>query len=198
MALLLAGLILFVAVHSVRIFADPWRSAMVAKIGVLPWKAIYALLSILGFVLLVYGYGMARQQPVVLWSPPAFMRHITALLMLPVFMLFVAPYVPRNWFSVRLKHPQVLSVKLWALAHLLSNGTLADVVLFGGFLAWAMMSFSAAKKRDRAALSPHPSPLPQGEGAGASATAICVVVGLALYVAFVFGLHAWMIGVKPV
>lgn len=191
MALLLTGLFLFLAVHSVRIFADGWRTEMVARMGALPWKAVYALLSIVGFTLLVYGYGLARQQPVVLWSPPAFVRHGTALLMLPVFMLFVATYVPRNWFKSRLRHPQVLSVKLWAVAHLLSNGALADVVLFGAFLAWAVASFSNARKRDRAT-----SAAPQE--ATAAGTITCVVVGLAIYAAFVFGLHAWMIGVKPV
>lgn len=191
MALLLTGLFLFLAVHSVRIFADGWRTEMVARMGALPWKAVYALLSIVGFTLLVYGYGLARQQPVVLWSPPAFMRHVTALLMLPVFMLFVATYVPRNWFKSRLRHPQVLSVKLWAVAHLLSNGTLADVMLFGAFLAWAVASFSNARKRDRAT-----GAAPQD--ATAAGTITCVVVGLAIYAAFVFGLHAWMIGVKPV
>lgn len=191
MALLLTGLFLFLAVHSVRIFADGWRTEMVGRIGALPWKAVYALLSIVGFTLLVYGYGLARQQPMVLWSPPAFMRHATALLMLPVFMLFVAAYVPRNAFKARLRHPQVLSLKLWAVAHLLSNGTLADVVLFGAFLAWAVASFSNARKRDRAT-----GAVPQE--ATAAGTITCVVVGLAIYAAFVFGLHAWMIGVKPV
>jgi uncharacterized membrane protein len=191
MALLLTGLFLFLAVHSVRIFADGWRTEMVARMGALPWKAVYALLSIVGFTLLVYGYGLARQQPVLLWSPPAFMRHVTALLMLPVFMLFVATYVPRNWFKSRLRHPQVLSVKLWAVAHLLSNGALADVVLFGAFLAWAVASFSNARKRDRAT-----GAVPQE--ASAAGTITCVAIGLAIYAAFVFGLHAWMIGVKPV
>jgi len=197
MALLLTGLFLFIAVHSIRIYADPWRTEMVARMGVLPWRAIYALVSIAGFVLLVYGYGLARQQPVMLWSPPPAMRHVTALLMLPVFILFVAPYVPRNWFTTRLHHPQVLSVKLWAVAHLLSNGALADVVLFGALLVWAVFAFRAARLRDRRA-SLHPGPPPAGEGGTALGTAICVVVGLAIYAAFVFGLHAWLIGVKPV
>jgi uncharacterized membrane protein len=198
MGMLILGLVIFLGVHSTRVFADGWRTAMVAKMGALPWKAIYSVVSIAAFVLIVYGYGQARQQPVVLWTPPNGMRHLTALLMLPVFVLFVATYVPRNHFKAKLHHPQVLSVKLWALAHLVSNGTLADVLLFGGFLVWAVLSFRAARQRDRAA-SPSPQPSPQGgEGATAVGTAICVAVGLAVYVAFVFGLHAWLIGVRPV
>src|SRR5687768_1181855 len=98
MAMLVLGLLLFIGIHSVRIFADGWRTAMVARMGAIPWKAVYAILSIVGFVLMVWGYGQARQQ-MPLWDPPAFMRHVTALLMLPVFMLFVAAYIPRNAFK---------------------------------------------------------------------------------------------------
>ena len=151
MGLLVLGLLLFLGVHSTRIVADGWRTATIARIGPLPWKGLYALASIAGFLLIVWDYGQARQQPMELWQPPAAMRHVTALLMLPVFVLFVAPYVPKNWFRAKLKHPQVLSAKLWAVAHLLSNGMLADVLLFGGFLAWAVLSFRAARQRDRAA-----------------------------------------------
>ncbi|MES2937447.1 MAG: NnrU family protein [Pseudomonadota bacterium] len=192
MLLLVLGLVLFLGVHSVRVVADGWRTATIARIGALPWKGVYAVLSILGFVLLAWGYGQARQQPVVLWNPPAAMRHATALLMLPVFMLFVAAYVPRNGFKARLGHPQVLSVKLWALAHLLSNGMLADVVLFGAFLVWAVVDFRAARRR------PSPQPSPQGgEGGTATGTVICVVAGLVIYVVFALWLHGPLIGVRP-
>jgi uncharacterized membrane protein len=191
MAMLIAGLLLFLGVHSTRVFAEGWRTATIARMGALPWKAAYSVVSIAAFALIVYGYGQARQQPVVLWSPPAGMRHVTALLMLPVFVLFVATYVPRNHIKARLHHPQVLSVKLWALAHLLSNGTLADVLLFGGFLAWAVLSFKAARQRDRAANTVYAAGTMGG-------TLICLVVGLAIYGAFVAGLHLWAIGVKPV
>jgi uncharacterized membrane protein len=210
MVMFVLGLLLFLGVHSTRVFADGWRTATIARIGDTPWKAVYSVLSIAAFVLLVWGYGQARQQ-LPLWQPPAFTRHVTALLMLPVFVLFVAAYVPRNGIKARLGHPQVLSVKLWALAHLLSNGNLADVLLFGGFLAWAVLSFKAAKQRDRAiaaavhdpwnaptgiaSLSNLKTVSPQGTVQG---TVICVVLGLAIYAAFVFGLHQWLIGVRPV
>lgn len=198
MLLLVLGLLLFLGVHSVRVVADGWRTATIARIGDGPWKGVYSVLSVAGFVLLVWGYGLARQQPVVLWSPPAGMRHATALLMLPAFMLFVAAYVPRNGFKARLGHPQILAVKLWALAHLLSNGTLADVVLFGAFLLWAVVDFSASKRRERLAGSPSPLPSPLGgEGGTARGTILCVVLGLVLYVAFALWLHGPVIGVRP-
>jgi uncharacterized membrane protein len=190
MVWLMLGLIVFLGVHSVRVVADGWRSATIERVGEMTWKGVYAALSIAGFVLLVWGYGQARQQ-LPLWNPPGFMRHVTALLMLPVFVLFVAAYVPRNGVKAKLHHPQVLSVKLWALAHLLSNGNAADVLLFGAFLAWAVVSFRAARKRDESQGKVYPP--------GAMAmTVVTVVVGLAIYAAFVFGGHAWLIGVRPV
>lgn len=190
MTMLILGLILFLGVHSTRIVGDGWRTQMIGKLGEKPWKGIYALLSIAGFVLLVWGYGLARQQPVVLWLPPVATRHAAALLMLISFILLVAAYVPRNAIKARLHHPMVLSVKVWALAHLLSNGNLADVVLFGAFLVWAVLSFSAARKRDRAANTVYPP-------GTASGTAITVVVGLVAFAVFAFWAHLWLIGVRP-
>lgn len=190
MTMLILGLLIFLGVHSTRVFAEGWRTAAIAGIGEKPWKGIYAVLSLAGFVLIVWGYAQARGQ-VPLWNPPPFMRHVTALLMLPVFPMFVAPYVPHNGIRARLHHPQVLSVKLWAVAHLLSNGNLADVLLFGAFLAWAVAIYSTARKRDRAAGAVYPPGTLRG-------TVTCVVVGLAIYAAFVMGLHRWLIGVSPI
>jgi uncharacterized membrane protein len=205
----LVGLVLFLGVHSVRIFADDWRTAKIASMGALPWKGAYAVASIVAFALIVWGYGMARQAPIVLWAPPAGMKHVTAVLMVPVFILFFATYVPRNMFKARLKHPQVLSVKLWALAHLMSNGTLADVLLFGSFLAWAVLNFRAARQRDRAAAGPQ-QPVDElssqamrlsfglEQRSMLMGNIICVVIGLVVYALFVMGLHQFLIGVRPV
>ncbi|RYF38950.1 MAG: protein NrnU [Comamonadaceae bacterium] len=190
MLMLILGLVLFLGVHSTRIVADGWRSATIARIGPMPWKGLYTVVSIAGFVLLVWGYGLARQQPVVLWSPPRGMNHLAALLMVFSFILLVATYVPRNAIKARLHHPMVLSVKLWAVAHLLSNGNLADVVLFGAFLLWAVLSFRSARARDRAAGTVYAA----GTAAG---TAITVVVGLAAWAGFAFWAHAALIGVRP-
>jgi uncharacterized membrane protein len=190
MWVLLLGLVLFLGAHSTRIVANEWRTSMVAARGEKPFKAVYSVLSIIGFILIVWGYGLARRDPVVLWNPPTGMNHLAALLMVVSFVLLVATYVPRNAIKAKLHHPMVLSVKVWALAHLLANGTLADVVLFGSFLVWAVFSFRAARGRDRAG-NVHYAP------GTAKGTAITVVVGLVAYVVFALWLHGWWIGVRP-
>ncbi|MGB3449443.1 MAG: NnrU family protein [Giesbergeria sp.] len=190
MSLLILGLVLFLGVHSVRIVADGWRTRMRERLGEGRWKGLYSLLSFAGLIFIVWGYGLARQDPMVLWAPPVAMRHAASLLTLAAFILLVAAYVPRNAFKARLHHPMVLSVKVWALAHLLSNGNLADVLLFGGFLLWAVLDFRAARLRDRAQGTAHPS----GTLAG---TAMTVVLGLVAWAAFAFWGHALLIGVSP-
>jgi uncharacterized membrane protein len=190
MTILVLGLILFLGIHSTRIVADGWRGGMIARLGPLPWKGIYSVLSILGFIVLVYGFRMARQDTLVLWSSPGWMRHVTALLMVFSFILLVSAYIPRNSFKARLHHPMILAVKVWALAHLLSNGVAADVVLFGAFLIWAVLSFRAARQRDRA----NNAVYPPGTAAG---TAIAVAVGLIAWSVFALLLHGPLIGVRP-
>lgn len=190
MGLLILGLVIFLGVHSTRIVADPWRTDTIARIGEKPWKAIYALLSIAGFVLIVIGYGAARQSPVVLYSPPVWTRHLAALLTIPAFVLVVAAYVKPNSIKRAVGHPMVAGVKIWAFAHLLANGTLADVLLFGSFLAWAVLSFIAARRRDRAAGAVYPV-------GSAARNAITVAIGLVAWAVFAFALHRPLIGVGP-
>jgi uncharacterized membrane protein len=190
MVVFVAGLIVFLGVHSTRVFAGRWRASTIARIGEGPWKGLYSLVSIAAFVALVWGYGQVRHQ-IPVWDPPEFMPYVTLVVMLPVFVLLAAAYVPRNSLKAGVHHPMLLAVKLWAFAHLLSNGNLADVLLFGSFLAWAVVTLSAARKRDRAAATVYP----RGTTA---ATMVCLVVGLAVYLAFIFGLHAWLIGVDPI
>jgi uncharacterized membrane protein len=190
MALLILGLVLFLGAHSTRIFADGWRSSMIARLGPLKWKGLYALVSIIGFVVIIYGYKLAREDTVVLWTSPWWMKHVTALLMMFAFILFVSAYVPRNSFKARLHHPQVLSVKVWALSHLLATGIAAGVVLFGGFLIWAVLSFRAARQRDRAAGTVYPP----GNAIG---TSIAIAAGLVAWSVFALLLHGPLIGVRP-
>jgi uncharacterized membrane protein len=190
MTLLILGLVLFIGVHSTRIVADGWRTATIARIGEKPWKGIYSLLSIAGFVLLVVGYGAARQSPVVLFAPPVWTRHLAALLTIPAFVLLAAAYVPGNAIKRAVGHPMMAGVKVWALAHLLANGTLADFLLFGTFLSWAVLGFIAARRRDRASGTTYPA----GPG---SRTAIAVVAGLVAWAVFAFALHRPLIGVAP-
>ena len=191
MVILLFGLVLFLGVHSTRIVADGWRSAMIGRIGETPWKAVYALLSVVGFVLIVWGFGLARQQPVQLWMPPRGMRHLAALLTLISFVLLAATYVPRNAIKARLHHPMVLAVKVWALAHLLANGNLAHTVLFGTFLVWAALSFRAARARDRAAGTVYAPGTTTG-------TVTTVLVGAFGWALFAFWAHGALIGVRPI
>ena len=190
MSYLILGLIIFLGVHSVRIVADGWRTRTLSRIGEMPWKGLYSLVSLIGFALLVWGFGLARQQPVQLWSPPIAMRHLAALLTLLSFLLLAAAYVPGNSIKAALHHPMVLGVKVWALAHLLANGNLAHVLLFGSFLLWAVLDFTAARRRDRAAGTAYP----RGR---AGATAITVIVGLVGWLVFALWLHGWLIGVRP-
>ena len=187
---LIAGLALFLGVHSVRVFANGWRSQTLARIGEKPFKGVYSLLSLAGFVLLVWGYGQARQQGVMLWSPPTAMRHIAALLTLLSFVLLAAAYVPGNQIKAKLHHPMVLGTKIWALAHLLANGSLADTVLFGSFLLWAVVLFAASRRRDRREQTVYAS-------GTAGATAITVAVGVVAWAVFAFWLHRVLIGVSP-
>jgi uncharacterized membrane protein len=190
MTLLIAGLVIFLGLHSVRIFAEDWRARSRASLGENTWKGLYSMLSIAGFALLIWGYGVARQQPVVLWSAAAWTRHLAALLTLPAFVLLAAAYVPGNSIKARLHHPMVLGIKVWALAHLVANNTLADVLLFGGFLVWAAFSFRAARQRDRVAGAIY---APGSEGP----TMVTVLVGTAAWAAFAFWAHGAWIGVRP-
>ncbi|MDP3225730.1 MAG: NnrU family protein, partial [Rubrivivax sp.] len=151
---------------------------------------VYSLLSLLGLVLIVWGYGLARQQPVLLWVPPVWTRHLAALLTLPAFVMLAASQLPANSIKAKLRHPMVLGVKIWALAHLISNGMLADVVLFGSFLVWAVLSFRAARGRDRVS-GALPAPGRLGP------TLVAVVVGVVAWVVFALWAHAVLIGVRP-
>ena len=190
MTLLIVGLLLFLGVHSVRIVAEDFRSAQIARLGQNGWKSLYSLASIAGFALIVWGFGVARQQPVVLWPTPAWLRHLASLLTLVSFVLVAAAYVPANGIKARLRHPMVLGVKAWALAHLIANNTLAEALLFGSFLVWAVFSYRAAKARDRAAGTTYPA-------GSTSRTLVALAAGVIGWAAFAFWAHAAWIGVRP-
>ena len=190
MTLLILGLVLFLSVHSVRVFAEGWRTDVRARLGEGVYKGLVALASVAGLVLIVWGYGLARQQPVLLWLPPVWTRHLAALLTVPAFILLVAAYVPGNSIKAKVHHPMVLGVKVWALAHLLANGMLADLLLFGGFLVWAALSFRAARQRDRASQIRYPA-------GRLGPTLVTVGVGLLAWAVFAFWGHTALIGVRP-
>jgi uncharacterized membrane protein len=190
MTILLLGLVLFLGIHSARVLAEGPRRAFIAQRGANAWKGLYTVVSLVGFALLVWGYGLARQQPVLLWTVPAGLRHVAALLTLVSFVLLAAAYVPGNAIKARVHHPMTLGVKVWAFAHLIANNTLADLLLFGGFLAWSIAVFVAARRRDRA------DGVTYAPGT-ASRTAMTVVVGVVLWIVFALWLHGWLIGVRP-
>jgi uncharacterized membrane protein len=188
--ILVAGLVLFLGMHATRIPNDQRRSGMIARIGKNKYRAIYTAVSIVGLVLIVVGYGQARLDPVFVWNPPAAMRHIAALLMLISFIMLAACYVPGNHIKAKLQHPMTLSVKVWALAHLIANGTLADMVLFGSFLVWAVLLFKTARKRS--------VPMSfSGKGPTKVGTLMTVVVGVIGWLVFAAWLHVHLIGISP-
>jgi len=197
MTWLILGLILFLGAHSVRVVADNWRAEKIAAWGDKAFKGVYTLVSILGFYLLVVGYGEARLQPLALWNPPIFTRHISTLLMLLSSILLIATYIPRNHFKMRLRHPMVLSVKVWALSHLLANGNLADLVLFGSFLIWAVLNFRSARARDRAQVENSVAIEDSLPKPNLYATLIALFGGMTLWAVITFVLHAKVVGVAP-
>ncbi|MET4577247.1 putative membrane protein [Ottowia thiooxydans] len=190
MLILVLGLVLFLGVHSVRIFAEGWRSRTVSSMGPLTWKAVYSVISVIGFVMIIWGYGMARQQPVMVWSPPMGMKHANSLFTLLAFIFLAAAYIPRNHLKAKMHHPMVLGVKLWAFGHLLATGKLADLILFGSFLLWAVLNFRAARQRDRAQGTVYPP-------GTLTATVLTILVGAVAWAAFAFWLHAALIGIAP-
>ena len=187
MVIFIVGLILFFGVHSVRVIADPWRTASIARLGIGPWKGLYSLASLAGFLVLVWGYGQARQTPIVIWSPPAAMRHATELLTLIAFIFLAASKIPNNAFKARVGHPMLIGVKFWALGHLLANGTLNAMILFGAFLAWAVYDRIAVKRRGDRGAAP--------VAGFTSGDTIALAVGTIAFAAMFF-LHPWLIGVS--
>lgn len=190
MLVLILGLVLFLGVHSVRIFANDWRSRQLSRLGEKGWKGLYAAISIVGFVLIVWGFGLARQQPVLLYVPPMGLRHLNALFTLLAFVLIAAAYVPGNHIKAKLGHPMLAGVKTWAFGHLLATGMLHDVVLFGAFLLWAVADFVTNRRRDRLAGTVYPAGHLKGD-------VLTVLIGVIGWAVFAFVLHAWLIGVNP-
>jgi uncharacterized membrane protein len=189
MTLLLAGLVIFLAVHSISIVNDAWRNHMVQRLGEWTWKGLYGVIALIGLVLIVRGYGLARVDPVILYTPPPALRLAAAVLLLPVFPLLFATYLPGR-ISAATRHPMLVATKLWAAAHLLANGTLADVLLFGSFLAWAAADRISLRHRvDR--------PVP-GVPPTRFNDVLATVLGLAVYAAFVLWLHQRLIGVPVI
>ena len=188
MEILIAGLVLFFAVHSISIVAEPWRNRMAARMGETGWQGLYGLLSLAGFVLLVWGFGLARHGANPLYAPPSWGADAALVLMLPVFPLLFATYMPGH-IKAAVGHPMLLATMLWALAHLLTTGSLADVLLFGAFLVWAAIDRISMTGRMQRPLHTVPP--------GRFNDTVAVIAGLAVYALFLAGLHQWLFGVSP-
>lgn len=189
MALFLLGLVLFLGIHLLKALAPGLRSALIDSLGANVFRGLYSAVSILSFILLVYGFSIARQETGILYDPPIFLRHITLLLMLIAMVVLVAGFLPSGYIATYAKHPQVLAIKIWAFAHLLANGETVQVILFAAFLAWGVILRIAYKRRAR-----------RGEIIERSYRSwtydiVAVVVGAAVYVVFVWKLHELLIGV---
>ncbi len=189
MIVLIIGLILFFTVHSISIISLEGRDKLIARLGEGAYKGLYSLCAAIGLGLIIWGYGLARSEAIVVWVPPMWLRHVSLLLLLPIFVFLIATYLPGKIKAI-LKHPMLVATKLWALAHLLANGMLADVLLFGSFLVWAIVDRISVKRRPQRATPTLP--------AGKLNDVIAVVGGLGLYVAFALWFHVWLIGVPPV
>lgn len=188
MLILIVGLILFLGIHSVRMVAPGWRDGVIATRGEGIWKGIYSLVSLLGLVAIVWGYGAARQVAPVLYAPPQWLSHVTLVLMWPALILLVASQMPAGKIKKAVKHPMILAVKIWAFAHLLANGDLASLLLFASFLPWGVWNRIDVKRRGD----------PVFESVTVRSDIIACVVGTAIYVWLVVQGHAWLFGVAPV
>jgi uncharacterized membrane protein len=191
MTVLIVGLVLFLGLHSTRIVAGGARSRFIARYGAGPWRGLYSLLSAIGLVLIVWGYSRTLRAPIVLYEPSLLARELAAVLTWAGFVLIVAAYVPRNHLKAWVGHPMVLGTALWAFGHLQATRTAADLLLFGGFLVWALLCFVSLRARDRAAGVPRTP----GEPAR---TGLAVVIGSAVWAAFTFWLHTLLIGIPAI
>jgi uncharacterized membrane protein len=190
MAILALGLVIFLGLHSTRIVSESGRDKAIARLGEGPWKGIYSLLSVIGFVLIVWGFAEARRDAPLLWAPPVWARHVTILLMLFSMILLAAYGFKRSHIAVAVHHPMVWSVAVFGAAHLVANGSAADVVLFGAFLIWAAADLMSAYARDRRDALVYPEPK-------WSATAGAVALGIAFWAVIAFWLHYWLFSVAP-
>lgn len=188
MTLLILGLVLFLGIHSLSIANEPLRDRLHASMGEAAFKVLYSFVSLAGLLLIIWGYGAARLDPTVLYIPPTWLRHVSLLLLIPVFPLLFATYFPGR-IKAKIGHPMLVAVKLWALAHLLANGMLHDVMLFGSFLAWAIADRISMKRRTQ-------RPIPTLPASKAN-DLIAIAGGLAVYVVMVMWAHRWLFGVAP-
>ncbi len=192
MALLVLGIVIFLGMHLVRVVAPGLRASIIERNGKSAWMGIYTVISLVGLGLVIYGFGEARATTGMLYNPPVFLKHISLLLMLVAFICLAAGFLPAGRIAVAVKHPQILSIKIWALAHLLANGETSSVLLFASFLAWAVVMRISLKRRQRA------GELVLPVFRSTRYDLFAVLIGVAAYLLFIWKLHEWLIGVAPI
>jgi uncharacterized membrane protein len=191
MILLILGLIIFIAGHAFTMVRG-LRAQAIARIGEGPYKGLYSLVSVLGLVLIVWGYGSYRAGGYIpVWDPPVWTRHLALPLVWVAFVILPAAYLPGR-IRRAVKHPMLANVKIWALAHLLANGDLGSIILFATLLVWAVVARISAKHRDEAL--PHGAPL--AEPAGWRNDILAITIGTVVYVVFLYWLHPLLFGVQ--
>ena len=192
MFLLILGLVVFLGTHAFTMVRAP-RAALMGRVGEGPYKILYSVLSLVGIILIAQGFGQYRAGNWIdVWNPPVWTRHLALTLNILAFVFFVAAYVPGR-IKRTLKHPMLAGIKVWALAHLIANGDLGSMLLFGSILAWAVMARISVKRR-RDEVRDHAGPAV--EPAGWRNDAIAVAIGLVAWFAFARWLHPWLIGVS--
>jgi uncharacterized membrane protein len=190
MTILLLGLVIFIGAHSFTMARGP-RAHAIARLGEGAYKGLYSLVSLLGLVLIIWGFGAYRAEGYIqLWNPPVWTRHLSLLLVWPAFVAFAAAYLPGR-IKGALKHPMLAALKIWALAHLLANGDLGSMLLFAGLLAWAVAARISTKRRDEVLDHGGPAAAP----AGWRNDLLAIAIGTVVYLVFLFWLHPLLIGV---
>ena len=188
LGILIVGLAVFLATHVFVSFREA-RASVIERVGLSLYRTLFAIVSLVGLALIIWGYAQYRAHDLIqLWSPPAFMRHITIGLVFFAAIFIVAAFFPSH-IKTRLKHPMLAGVKAWALAHLLSSGDLGSVLLFGTFLAWGVYARIAAKRRGDIGAAATPAP------DGWTSDVIVVALGTAIFLALGFWFHPYVIGV---
>jgi len=193
MVRMLLGLLIVLGTHSLRLLADDWRSRMITRLGRPLWLTLFSLVSVVGLVLVVWGFAQAREQPVVLWQPLPWLRPVGLSLTALSFVLLAAALVPANHLKHRLHHPMLLATKTWALSHLLLNGMVAHAILFGSLLVWSVLAYRAARQRDRQ----NEANIAPPHRLAALASLFTVALGLSAWWLVANMLHGWLIGIKP-
>ncbi len=190
MLLMILGIIVFLGIHCVQMFAPAFRADFIEKRGLNFWKGLYSIVSLVGFAMLVYGFGIARASPAneFFWSGPIWFGHILTLLMLPAIILLVASQLPKGRIAKTVKNPMVIAVKIWAFGHLLVNGDLASLILFGSFLVWSVLLVINYKKRGQT--------IP--EETSNIGDILSLVIGTVAWGAIIMWLHEWAIGVPVI